>query len=293
MVPQWGPHMVNCLNSSNQSMPRETEALPDFFIIGAAKSGTSTLFGYLNRHPGIHMSSIKEPCFFDTDVGWHKGWEWYRSLFSEALPGQLCGEASTNYTRWPQVLDVPARISKHLPNAKFIYILREPVTWAYSHYVHRYTKEIHPGEPFRESFEDFVNHDPVCLDSSDYLQQIHQYLAHFTRDSMLFLLLDDLQRNPVEVLERVFQFLGIDTSPSVFEGGEIHSNEATVFRRAKLRGQITRPLRRVSLIRTLASMLPQSWSDAVYTSLRKTKYARGVGSRHEAKPMKPETRVWP
>ncbi len=77
----------------------ERGRLPDFLIIGAAKSGTSTLYQRLSGHPQIYMSPINEPCFFDTAVAWHKGLLWYRSLFANASPGQICGEASTNYSQ--------------------------------------------------------------------------------------------------------------------------------------------------------------------------------------------------
>jgi len=264
---------------------------PDFLIIGAAKAGTSTLYDYLVSHPGIHMSPIKEPCFFDANVGWHKGWSWYSSLFSGALPDQICGEASTNYTRWPQVPGVPARISEYIPDVKLIYIMREPVNRAYSHYLHRYVKEVRPGEPFRESFEEFVEHDPMCLDSSDYLLQIQQYLLYFPRDAMHFLLLEDLQQHPAEVLERIFRFLELDSYPGALDKGKIQSNEALAFRQAKLRGHITAPLKQIPLVSALASLLPQSWRDAIFSVLQKTSFGERVKSNYEPKPMEPETRV--
>ena len=82
---------------------KKTGRLPDFIIIGSAKSGTTSLYDYLLEHPLIYMSNPKEPCFFDENVAWDKGVAWYSSLFSGAENDQICGEASTNYTRWPQV----------------------------------------------------------------------------------------------------------------------------------------------------------------------------------------------
>jgi hypothetical protein len=264
--------------------------LPDFLIIGAAKSGTSTLYQHLTRHPRIYMSTIKEPCFFDADVAWDKGLDWYRSLFADAGPEQICGEASTNYTRWPQVPDVPARISKILPDVKLIYILRHPVDRAYSHYVHRYTKEVCPGQPFEETFEEFVEHDPMCLDSSDYLLQINQYLEYFPRESFLFLLLDDLKRDPEALLRNAFRFLGVDEKADFLAAEEVMENQATSFREGKLREHITAPLRKNPILRGLAYSVPQSWRDRAYAMLQKTDYGKRVSSDHTSQPMREETR---
>jgi hypothetical protein len=263
--------------------------LPDFLIIGAAKSGTSTLYQYLCRHPRIYMSAIKEPCFFDADVAWGKGLDWYRSLFADAAPDQLCGEASTNYTRWPQVPGVPARIAEMLPGVKLIYIMRQPVKRAYSHYVHRYTKEVYPGQPVTQPFEEFVETDRMCTDSSDYLLQIEQYLEHFPRESMLFLLLDDLHRDPGGLLQEVCRFLEIDTGIDLLADGLIRDNEAAGFHEAKLRSHITEPLRANPLIRRLAYAVPQSWRDRVYALLRKTSYGDRVDEEYSPIPMREET----
>ena len=69
------------------------------------------------------------------------GIEWYSSLFTRVGNKQLCGEASTNYTRWPQVDGVPELIQQIIPNVKLIYIMRDPVERAFSHFVHRWTKK--------------------------------------------------------------------------------------------------------------------------------------------------------
>ncbi|MBC7173545.1 MAG: sulfotransferase domain-containing protein, partial [Polyangiaceae bacterium] len=95
--------------------------LPDFLIIGAAKSGTTTLFRYLINHSRVFDLAEKEPCFFDAEVNWGRGLDWYRNLFVGARDDQLCGEASTNYTRYPQVPGVPERIKRVVPDAKLIY----------------------------------------------------------------------------------------------------------------------------------------------------------------------------
>lgn len=264
--------------------------LPDFLIIGAAKSGTSTLYEYLAAHPEIFMSAIKEPCFFDSDVAWERGLDWYRGLFREAAENQLCGEASTNYTRWPQVPDVPRRIAEIMPAVKLIYMLRHPVDRAYSHYVHRHTREVYPGQPFRKTFEEFVKEDPMCLDSSDYVMQIDQYLPFFSRDSLLILRLEDLKRDPGQLLGRVLRFLGVDEGVDVLGTGKIVANPGGIHG-GQLRQRVTEPLRSIPAIRKLANAVPQSWRDAAFSILRRTSYAEGVREAHTAPPMRDETRA--
>ena len=80
--------------------------LPNFFIIGAAKSATTTLYKYLASHPQIHMSVEKEPNFFGADIKYQRGLTWYSELFSEAEVGQICGEASTDYSKFPEYPNV-------------------------------------------------------------------------------------------------------------------------------------------------------------------------------------------
>jgi hypothetical protein len=115
---------------------------PDFLIIGSAKSGTTTLYECLQRHPNIFLPALKEPQFFSKNSVFEQGAAWYKALFAQAEDSQICGEASTTYTRWPHTPDVPRRIMNLLPNPKFIYLMRNPVERAYSHYCHHMRFEV-------------------------------------------------------------------------------------------------------------------------------------------------------
>ena len=101
--------------------------LPGFVILGAMKCGTTTLYDYLRRHDGVFLSTPKEPCFFADDRWYGHGEAFYRSLFAGARPDQLCGEASTPYTRREHGLAVPGRMPAMIPDAKLIYVVRHPV----------------------------------------------------------------------------------------------------------------------------------------------------------------------
>lgn len=99
---------------------------PDFLIVGASRSGTSSLFHYLRQHPYIYMPPVKEVHFFDFKFG--QGLEWYQRQFKD---GYVNGEASPYYLPCPYV---PERVKKTMPNVKIIALCREPGARAYSHY---------------------------------------------------------------------------------------------------------------------------------------------------------------
>lgn len=114
-------------------------ALPTFFIIGAAKAGTTSLHWYLDQHPEVGMSTIKEPNFLS---GPENGIPYptrritelsdYRRLFDPTYP--VRGEASPSYTNSPRRRGVPERVKKLVPAARFIYLVRDPVERTISHY---------------------------------------------------------------------------------------------------------------------------------------------------------------
>lgn len=198
-------------------MRRSTKAgegrLPEFIIIGASKSGTTTLWQYLRRHPDVYLAEPKEPEFFSKDDRFALGLDSYKALFAPALEGQRCGEASTTYTRWPHFADVPARMAEVVPDAKLIYIMRHPVDRTYSNYRHRMRLDVP-----RWSFEEALDADPMFVDTSMYMLQIQKYLEYFPRESLLCLLLEDLVREPNTVLAQVQHHIGVEMKDLVTEG---------------------------------------------------------------------------
>src|SRR5450432_1398160 len=110
--------------------------LPNLIIIGAAKSGSTSLHRYLSIHPEIFMSKEKEIRFFDTREKYgrfNRGVDWYRSHFPVDKP--IRGEASPQYALFPKLPDVPQHISDTLGTPKIIYIVRDPVERLLSDYV--------------------------------------------------------------------------------------------------------------------------------------------------------------
>ncbi len=269
--------------------PRDAVRLPDFYVIGAAKSGTSTLATHLTNHPGVFMSPIKEPEFFAVDEVFSKGFDWYGRLFNGATADQLCGEASTAYTRSPQFPDAAKRIFDATPNAKLIYLLRHPVDRAYSHYVHRITKELFPHQPIRRTFEEHIVHDPMCLDGSRYMDQIRKYLEYFPKESLLCLFTEELRTDPQTTVRLALEFLGLKAVE--LQDASLQRNETARQRRNRIRAHVTGRWRDVPGLNRIVSAMPKSWRDQVYRLLKWSPYGRWMTRRHTPQPMRPETRT--
>ena len=114
--------------------------LPDFMIIGAMKCATSTLHEQLHRQPGIVMSEPKEIYFFSDMPVFAKGINWYTKHFENVPANELCGESSTHYTKTPTYPATVDRIQKHVPDAKFVYVMRHPIDRLVSQYIHQWTE---------------------------------------------------------------------------------------------------------------------------------------------------------
>ena len=226
--------------------------LPDFVVIGAAKAGTTSLYALLDRHPQIFMPEIKEPEFFARDDIYASGIEAYAQAYAQAEEGQIVGEASTIYSLSPFFPETAARMARHIPRAKLVYVLREPVGRAYSYYVQIIKNYQNvTGDPgVHRSFEAFIDpefprdagardkvfsranaHLPddaeLCLAGSDYVHQIEAYLAHFPREQILFLKFEDFVQDRPAVLRQITDFLGVDPLASdVFDAEGVTQNVA-------------------------------------------------------------------
>lgn len=192
--------------------------MPDFFIIGAAKSGTTTLYKYLCRHPDVFMSTPKEMSFFSKDEVYQRGIEWYAQLFADAKASQVCGEASTTYSRWPLYDKTVERLAAVQPEAKIIYLLRNPVDRLYSFYAHRMREAV------TTSFEEFLKQTPEAFDSGCYMTQIRQYLEVFNKEQLLVLFTAEMRDAPQNVLSKVGDFLSLPPF-SYLHAGPIKANE--------------------------------------------------------------------
>jgi len=181
-----------------------TTRKPDFIIIGAMKSATSTLHEQLALQPDFFMSTPKEPYYFSDDEVFSMGRDWYLNLFSSAEPNQLCGESSTHYTKLPDYPDTITRMKSELPNIKLIYVLRHPVERLISHYIHQWSQNI-----FRCDINEAIDRYDELVNYSRYAYQIQPYIDAYGRDNILFVFNEALRVRPQAELERVAKFLGI------------------------------------------------------------------------------------
>lgn len=251
--------------------------LPDFLIIGAMKSGTTTLYQYLYRHPRIFRCRPKEPQYFSRDAVFERGEQWYRALFAEAGSDQLCGEASTCYSRSPRYSDAPARIKAANPQVKLIYLMRHPVERAFSHYQHEMRWRIFKKQPVL-SFEEAIEQEPEIVDASYYMFQIERYLGHFDREQMLLLTLDEMRADCKAVLDRVQRFLGL-TPIDLVGDAPILANEAGTALASQAWLRMFLDWRKRTRLRPLIDAIPDGPRKAVGHWLKFTRMSRLLGRR--------------
>ena len=170
------------------------------------KAGTTSLYHYLKAHPQVAMPRYKAPEFFVAEANWHRGVEWYRSQFPRVGPEVLAvGEASNVYSKYPRFRGVPKRVASLLPDARLLYVVRNPVSRIRSHYQTR----VADGSE-REPFGEAVFADPIYLDYSRYALQIEQYLEHFPRQQLLVVTSENLRESRDATIRRVYEFIGVD-----------------------------------------------------------------------------------
>ncbi|MCB0208057.1 MAG: sulfotransferase domain-containing protein [Anaerolineae bacterium] len=197
--------------------PARDIRLPDFMIAGAQKSGTTSLHNYLESHSQVYFpEQPQELHYFDIDENFNKGLAYYESFFREAQPEQTAiGQTSPLYIYEPQA---PARIAQLLPQVKLIFILRNPVERAYSHYWHS-VKKGYETVSFEKALELESNRlrqgasqrrNYSYVDRGYYSRQLERFLKLFSRDQILVLLTEELSRETAATLDRCCDFLNID-----------------------------------------------------------------------------------
>lgn len=221
--------------------------LPNFFIVGAPKAGTTSLWTYLDQHPQIFMCPLKEPSYFASELrpenftdemrprieremrvlerylqgdlrtkrfgGLVSRWEEYLSLYRNAGVERAIGEATASYL-WSAT--AAANIAARIPQARVIIILRNPVDRAYSQYLQMLTTGV-----FRGSFRELLTTSLDCRDQrlgitwplleyGRYAAQIERYFREFPRSQIHISYYEELQRSPQTLLASLFTFLGVD-----------------------------------------------------------------------------------
>jgi hypothetical protein len=254
---------------------------PTFLIIGAAKAGTSSLFAYLGQHPDVFISPTKEPNFFAL-AGQRVGYAGpgdgivnrvsitteseYRALFKAVKNEAAVGEASNLYLYVPEAA---AAIRDHVPTAKLVAILRDPVERAHSSYLHMRRDQREPLASFedalaQESARIAQNWEPLWhyTQLGLYHAQLQRYYDLFPREQIAVYLYDDFQADPRRVLRDLFGFLGVD--PSFEPDMSVRHKVAGSPRSRALHTLLTRPNPAKGLAKRL---MPPGWRARVYGAL--------------------------
>lgn len=206
--------------------------MPNFLIIGAAKSGTTSLYRYVKQHPQIYMSSVKEPQFFSSEGKdldfrgpgdreivertWITTLKEYSELFSGVRDEIAVGEASNMY-----LYDATAatRIRDYVPDVKLIAILRDPADRAYSQFSFMTLNGREQLAEFADAFQ--AEEARICDDwmpswhykrTGFYYAQLRRYFDVFPSIQIKVYLFEDFIADPRYVLQDLFQFLGVDVT---------------------------------------------------------------------------------
>ena len=212
--------------------------LPEFLLVGAQKSGTTVLYDLIKQHPKV-VKKVGEVHFFD--LNFFRGIEWYKKRFPKRPHAEdIVGDHSPYYLFHPLV---PKRVHAISPKMKIIMILRNPVERCYSHYWHNRGKKLESltfenaleAEPKRLAGEktklllkpNYKSHSyqhHSYLARGIYVEQIQNWLSYFPQKQMLILRSQDLRRDPVGVLNKVYAFLGLPQHTVVLNNPDKHSN---------------------------------------------------------------------
>jgi hypothetical protein len=224
------------MTASTEAASAQASSLrvPDFFIVGHSKCGTSALWLALRSHPQVFMPDIKEPRFFAPELRsrFREGTddavrpdtlEGYLALFAPAQENQILGEASPSYLR---SRDAAGRIAEVAPGARIIAVFREPASFLRSFHLQSVHNHIETETDLRRALEleperragrsiPPSSHVPATLLYSDhvrYVEQLRRFEAHFPAEQILVLIYDDFRADNDGTIRRVLRFLDVDDS---------------------------------------------------------------------------------
>lgn len=219
--------------------------LPSLIVVGAMKSGTTTLHHYLDAHPDVFVPPIKEVNFFVAEHNWSRGVAWYRRQYRR-MGGRVGADVSPDYAKHPHYGGVPERLARTLPHAVIGYLVRDPVQRIGSMFRH----QVAMGREHR-SIDEAVLDDPHYLETSSYAMQLEQYLAHFPRSQIRVVPSQRLRTDPLGAVGELTDALGLPRLDAVPPGEWNRSDEKG---RPRL---VTRAAHRVPCHQHVMASLPE------------------------------------
>lgn len=259
--------------------------MPNFLIIGAQKSATTTIAYYLEQHPEIFMSPIKEPGFFDFEgtapsfsgPGDREMYELvvsdingYQNLFREAQTEKAIGEATTWYLYSEEA---PKRIKSYIPNVKLIVVLRNPISRAYSAYMHT----VRDGRE-KLSFHEALNAEEARIRANweyiwryqeigFYSKQLKRYLCEFSRDQIKVFLYEDFCDRTDLFFRDLFKYLGVNQEFNISISKNLNISGVTKSKLVHSLLKDTNPFKK-----TLKPFLPTSVREFIANKARALNY---------------------
>jgi hypothetical protein len=204
------------------TVPRSPVCLPNFFILGAGRCGTTSLVLALNQHPEVFIPGIKEPSFFASSFQWVQDPTKYVALYEDAGGATAIGDASHVYLEDPES---PRTLQAFFPDARFVLVFRHPVNRALGLYAHMVEggyethrsfesalaaedRRFHSERFRRTCGQSFWNY--MYFRSGLFGEQVQRYYEHFDRDRFWFTTLDQLINEPTTTMRSLHDFLGIE-----------------------------------------------------------------------------------
>jgi hypothetical protein len=181
--------------------------IPNFLVIGCQRCGTTWLDAALREHPQVFLPTQKQSYYFDRN--YEKPISEYFANFLNAVPKKhvAIGEVATGYCL-PEAIP---RMHEALPNARLIMLMRNPIERAFSNYL------IRQDEEGWTDFMDAIENSKDIIERGMYFKQIEVLLKYYTKNSILFLLYDDLNLSNENTIKKIYKFLGVnyDFKPSI------------------------------------------------------------------------------
>lgn len=180
--------------------------MPNLLIVGGLKCGTTSIHHYLGLHPEVQMSKPKELNFFVSELNWDLGVDWYTTRFDDRFA--VRGESSPHYTNLPRFDGVAERIRRHCPDARLLYMVRDPIKRILSHWVHAQGAGYESGE-----LEEVLSRpDTAYVQRSMYWMQLQPYLELFDQQQIAVFTQEELQSDREQTMRDAFRFVGVDDS---------------------------------------------------------------------------------
>ncbi len=183
--------------------------MPNFIMIGASKCSTTAVYRLLRRHPQVWLPADKGAYYFTSArCGESEAWEAYLSLFKDApAEARIVGESSNTYTRLPESEGVAERIAAALGRPKLLYMVRDPVSRAVSHFRHRF---LDGGGRYASSFTEALEHDLGLGAVSQYARQLAPFDRVFGPEAVHVVVAERLHADPIGTLRQIEAYLEID-----------------------------------------------------------------------------------